>query len=69
VTQQLRQEAYELLCRIMEAMLSRPDAQCLARLRRVRWRAERRYWRRRERDEPSGNQTPAWFYRTANAGY
>jgi hypothetical protein len=65
----LRAEAYGLLCRLLNAMLCRPDAQRLKRLRHALLRAEWRYRRRREKDEPAGNRTPDWFYRSADAGY
>ena len=65
----LRQEAYGLSGNLFVALLDCADPVRRERLKHAQRRAEQRYWRRWEYDNPPGNQTPKWFYKTANAGY
>lgn len=70
-TLQLRREAHWMEGRILMAMIDCPadDDARYARLQHARYRAERRYWRRYERDNPPGNRTPDWMIKTSKGGY
>jgi hypothetical protein len=65
----LRREAYWLSGALFVALLDCADDARCARLKRLQWRAECRYWRRHEAAFPPGNQTPPWLYATAKGGY